>query len=485
MKEYRPPQRYVDGLVNPRVFHRPATKPKWTLPKLRVPIFGVLAVLVISLFALQTPQVQSVTRQIELLEMLSSGRYLVLFQNDAEIRASGGFIGSFAIVEAKNRTLKPIYVETNPYKLDTPFTQQTVIEAPKPFKLAIGNSGWALRDSNFAADFTDAAPTVAWFFEQETKKATGPKKVDITRALGDNYSVDGVIGLNLSGFLDILKETGPITLEKENITLNAENFFPIVQQIVEKDYFTDPNKKAENEPKTILKDLMPIVLAKIDKLPRLTQYRVLSKLLQEKKVVLYSFDKDQQQVLIDQGWADSFVFAADKRPKGKSDFLGVIRTSLSGNKSSVDINPIYRYSINPKDGDNMLVKLDITFEHTGKNVWPSGPNHEYLRVIAPEKSVLTEMSRNGKTTQNEVDIGTENNKSAFGFWLHTDPGSSQTISLSYSIPKTSIQNDPKKDDYQIALFKQPGGKSPDVTVTYSNKVLYQGRLSEDRLISAD
>ncbi len=472
--------RPIDGLTNPKIYHRPLP------PKRRFKVKQILSLAAIGLVLVLAvaPTVRSFSRQYEVLELLTNGRYLVLFQNDAEIRSSGGFIGSYAVIEAKDRTIKPLHFETNPYKLDNPASQLNYIEPPPPLKTVLSDQGWGMRDANFAADFRQSAPTVSWFFEQEARRITGPKKAEIEHDLGGDYHVDGVIGITLSAFLDIIKETGPITIPEQNITVDSNNFFQTIQQIVEKDYFNDPQNKITNEPKTVLKNLFPLAMNKAQNLPKTTLYKLASKLLNEKKIVIYTSRVDQEKVLVDQGWAGALELPSDQQPKGNADFLAVVRNSYGGNKSSLEINPVYHYTLNRINQSTAQAKLEITFEHTGNGQWPSGVNHEYLRILGPGEAELTSAKRNGETITNEIDIGHEEQYRAFGFWIHTEPQSSQTVTIEYKIPIEKIYNEGLgKPGYQLVLYRQPGGNSPDITVTTDNKVLYQGRLIQDRVIA--
>lgn len=472
------PGRFVDGLVNPRTYHKPhqpkrrrlTFKPRWWQ--------AVATVCVVAIVFAAMPTVRSFSRQYEVFDLLTNGRYLILFQNDAEIRPSGGFIGSFAVVEAQHGTIKPLYFETNIYKLDTPYTEFNKVTPPKPLQAAIGDKGWALRDSNFATDFRQAAPTVAWFFEQEASKAIGPKRAELEQALKGDYKVDGVIGMTMSAFLDLLKATGPIDLPQHKTTVTDVNFFPMVQQVVERDYFADAANKEANEPKTILKDLFPVAMGKVQSLGKRQLYDLAMKLLREKKVVIYAADAVKEQVLVDQGWAGATELAEEMRPKEASDFLAVIRSSHGGNKSSLDINPIYKYTADTKTDGKLSLKLEITLEHTGTVAWPSGVSHEYLRVLAPAGAELERAMRNGQEAIDDIDVGTEMNKRAFGFWLHTQPQSSQTFTLHYTLPRTAVAK-----DYQLTVFRQPGGNNPDITAVYNSKTLYEGRLMTDKVLS--
>lgn len=469
-------KKYLDGLTNPKVYHRPSPIQK---PSKHFSWRTLLVIVIVGIFSSYAigPRVTLFADQIDLFQTLTNGRYLVLFQNDGESRASGGFIGSFAVIEAKDSTIKPIYFETNIYKLDDPFTAQTKIEPPKPIKLAIGDRGWAMRDANFAADFRQAAPSIEWFFRQEAEKLTGPKKEALAKALNGNLAVDGVIATNMSAFLDLLELVGPISIPSEKVTVNRENFFKVVQQVVEQDYFKDPNNKLINEPKTILQNLFPLAIQKVRTLPISTQYKFLSKLLKEKKIIIYSNDYDTEQTLVKQGWAGSLSVAEEFKPSKPSDFLAVIRSAHGGNKSSLDINPKYSLNVNSK-ADQTTYSLELTHEHNGLNEWPGGVNTEYIRTLVPKEATLVSATQNGQDILNKIDIGVESDKGAFGFWLVAEPKSSQSVKLQYVIPTNLI----RRKKYQLTLIRQAGGNSPDYSVIYNGKQIYLARLTTDRVI---
>lgn len=470
--------KYVDGLINPKKYHKPLPKRgSWPTRSLK---FGmvILTACVLTFYA-ASPVVGSLARQVEIFQLLTNGRYLVLFQNDAEIRASGGFIGSFAIIESNDGAIKPLYFESNIYKLDDPFNALVKIVPPKPLNEAIGERGWGLRDSNFAADFREAAPTILWFFEEETKRLTGPKKAEMDQALGGNYSLDGTVATTLSAFLDLLNATGPIALSAHNITVSKDNFFPIIEQAVAKDYFSSEKNLVINEPKTILKDLFPIALTRAQSLAKATQYRLAKQLLAEKKIMIYAKNSEKEETLVEQGWAGALqspLSLAGNRKNQSSDFLAIVRSAHGGNKSSLDINPIYRYSVEP-GADELRANLEITFEHTGSGEWPSGVNREYVRVIVPNGAKFVRAMNLNDDVTDRLDMGKEAGRPTFGFWLHTQPKTSQTIILTYSLPKEIGTN------YKLDIFRQPGGNAPDVSLSYNKTILFKGRLLTDKIVT--
>ena len=182
----------------------------------------------------------------ELRDVLPPGHYLVLLQNNAEQRPSGGFLGTFATVDLTSTGYTNLMVDTNIYKRDNAFTEDHVIEPPAPLMGVAAQNRWAMRDSNWDLDFRAAAERVSWFYAQE-----------------GGEPVDGVIAINATVLQDLLKLTGPISLEASDEELSAENFFDLLHYKIEKEYFYDPAGRARNEPKTILKELIPSVQGRV------------------------------------------------------------------------------------------------------------------------------------------------------------------------------------------------------------------------------
>ena len=98
--------------------------------------------------------------------------------------------------------------------------------------------------------------------------------------------------------IDLLKLTGPITLPQYNLTVDANNFLPEVQYQVEKGYFENMNGELANEPKTILKDIFPQIMSKINDYPDKKQLiELVSEELREKQVMFY-FDKSDLEKIV-------------------------------------------------------------------------------------------------------------------------------------------------------------------------------------------
>src|SRR3990167_3413080 len=77
----------------------------------------LILVLVVSITAL-TSLIIYIKPALYLYSFKKDGRYLILLQNNAELRGGGGFLGSFAVVEIATNSVKKYYFESNIYKKD-------------------------------------------------------------------------------------------------------------------------------------------------------------------------------------------------------------------------------------------------------------------------------------------------------------------------------------------------------------------------------
>ncbi len=435
----------------------------------------VVVALLIFLFGLPivAPKVQSFGAQLELLDIVKSGRYLLLLQNNAEIRGSGGFIGSYAIVDIKDGQLSIPYFEKNIYHLDNAYSQTIYRNPPKPLVPILNGKGLAMHDSNFAADFQVSAKTVAWYWQDQLTRTNAPVKNEILEALNNKTELDGVIAFNLSGFVELLKLIGPLQLTGETEALTSENFFPIIQRLVEVDYFKSESNKTLNQPKTVLAELIPQVLAKATVLNRQTQYQLLKQAIERKDLQIYSSSNETNQALVKANFDSTLP-----KPDSKTDFLAMIRSAHGGNKSSLDIQPIVRYELsNKSSATETLARVSLTFEHQGDGAFPSGINKEYIRYLLPLGSRLISANQNGQDLMRRIDQGHESGYQALGFWLITEPKTSSTVNLEIGLGRQVNER-----DYRLQTERQSGSRPFDLTVALDNQILYQAKLSNDRII---
>lgn len=395
---------------------------------------------------------------------IKNGTYLLLFENNAELRPAGGFLGTFAQITLKDGQLTSVYVDTNIYKRDTAFIQTAQVEPPEPIKRTNHTLRWSMRDSNWAADFADAAQHVEWFYARE-----------------GGQSVDGVIAVTASAFEELLKITGPIDLPGYGFSLTADNFFPEIQYRVEKGYFTSEENKAANEPKTILKDALPVVVERIYKSNPIALYKLFGRMANQKQLVFWFKNPTAQNLVEQWNWAGRVRV-------GPGNTFSTVNAALDQAKSSRSVHQNVELT-EETIGTAKRVEATITRTHLGTKTWPDGDDQNYFQLIIPKDARLESVTVNGREIlgkpyilertpfgypiNQQVTIQTLYQAQLVGFWLDTRAGGSSVAELKYTVTGTTGPT---------LIQKQIGATNESIRLIRNGSVRYNGPLTQDLLI---
>lgn len=385
----------------------------------------------------------------EFLGYSANRRYLLVFQNNTEMRASGGFMGSYALVDFKKGELDNFEVPAGG-TYDTEAGMRSFIRSPRPLWLV--NPRWFFWDANWWPDWPKTARNLMWFYE----KSDGP-------------TVDGVISFTPDVLESFLHITGPIYLKEYDLTIDVDNFWLVIQSTVEKPNldFTHPEiaqqfpDSPENQPKKIIGDLMEELLEvlpeKIDAQSLSILLQLLQKDQQAKNILFYFSDKNLQNLAYD--WnLDGAV------KDSRHDYLMVTHTNIAGQKSDRKMEEkIFLDSQIFKSG-RIINELTIIREHQGiKNEALTGArNVDWLRVYVPEGSRLIKASGFSQPDRHyfeypetdweihpkletaeelaEIDnesglhIYQELGKTVFANWVMTDPNEVSVVKIRYELP---------------------------------------------------
>jgi len=400
-------------------------------------------------------------------------RYLLVFQNNSEMRGSGGFVGSYALVDFDRGEIKNLEVPPGG-SYDTAGGLLKNIIAPEPLWLV--NPRWHFWDANWWPDWPTSARKLAWFLE----KSDGP-------------TVDGVIALTPTVVEDILRLLGPIRLgEPYDTTIDADNFWSIVQTTVE-------NKNGgENTPKKIIGDFLPLLLDRLsaekDKARLSKAAGILWQAMDEKNILYYFTDNELQEFFLRWGWAGEMK-------NTKWDYLLVAHANIAGGKSDRAIRETIKHEALIQADGAIVDTLTIIREHTAskQDQFIGVRNNDWLRVYVPMGSVLLEASGFSRPdsqyfsypaagAEADPDIlrgegqsfahypsGTkvynELGKTVFANWTQVDPGETLIVTFKYRLPfrfsPLAFSNSTELDasqsaelaPYVLLAEKQPGAKT--------------------------
>jgi hypothetical protein len=380
--------------------------------------------------------------------------FLILLQNNAELRPGGGFLGQYAIVKIKNGNIVSSFVE------DANLLDQRIqfkVLAPFPFKRMMQIKNWKFRDSNFSPDFPTNVAKAKYFFRL---------------AGGNANNFDGVIAVNAQVFDDIFTLTGPITVPGYSGEFNSENASRKLEEIVEKAYIMNPELDTQNR-KAILKKMVPIIM---DKLLTVGNVAKIAELfhneMKNRNMMLNFTDTNLQQLVASVHW-DGAV------PQDwNGDYLMTVDANMGALKTDYFMKREINYNLDftqPKP----TVTLNIKYANTAPyGDWRTSDYHAYLRVYAPQGSTF--ISNN---MVSHLNTGDEFNKTYFGFKVDVVMGREVNGQVVYTLPDFITA-----DNYKLLIQKQSGTGDIPVTVhikTVSDEYTQQQTLKNDLKFEID
>ncbi|MBI2984582.1 MAG: DUF4012 domain-containing protein [Candidatus Kerfeldbacteria bacterium] len=379
--------------------------------------------------------------------------YLVVFQNDDELRPSGGFAGTFVLVKFDRGRMRIVDAPaTGPFDLTatTPHTTRP----PEPL-LAVAPY-WAFHDANWFLDWPTSASFMLDFYEQ----ARG-------------FRPDGVIALSPAVVEDLLRLTGPLRPPGYDVAVTADNFVRATEQQVELKF-----DRALNNPKQFILDLIPVLLQSVGSLPTAEALEAVVTILShaaQANIMLASEDPDFGQTVAELGWNGAVI-------QTDGDYLSVVDSNLGGGKTDRVVTENVDIAVT-LDSGLLRHTVKVTRVHGGQADDPLGfqPNHDFLRIYVPASAQLGSIT--GASTPpagffqtaspgttpssklqraegqvlvdstNHFRFSAENGKRVFGAWSLLPPGQQQTITFTYTVPFDQITD---HGLWNMIWQKQPG-----------------------------
>lgn len=388
--------------------------------------------------------------------------YLFINQNNNELRPTGGFIGSVALVELSHGRITRVSADTS-QRLDGQ-NKYSDLTLPDPLKAI--TSYYGIRDANWEPNFPTAVQTISKLYQQ-----------------AGGGSVDGMIALTPEVVTDILSITGPIDLPQYNLKLSADNFVEKTQKQIE---IADQNLR--DNPKQILIDFMPILMNRLmsanSREIRLIGQSLFNRLV-SKDILIYFNDPQLEKVMTTLSWSGEVVSVGLRE-----DYLYVVESNLGGNKSSASIVREMKLLTQVKADQTIDDNLTIRYTHTGSSIYPDGVNRNYVRVYLPMGSHITETL--GQDADTQVDINSADNKTVVGFWLTINPNETKEIKITYTLP-FKLNFDNASAEYVLHVQKQPGanrttlshyievGDNMDLAVNSGSEAIRKDMTFSDRL----
>lgn len=405
---------------------------------------------VLRAFDRRLPELQRACQALlQLPRILGLGRaatYLLAYQNAAELRATGGFIGSVGFLTAENGRIRPTFRNSG----FSGFHDNLAYAPPDPIAVYEGEPAWLFRDSNWSPDFPTSAALERFFL-----------RLDL------HVDVSGVINVTPAAVAAILKAVGPVYSAEYHRWITSGNVAALA------DYFTHiavvhgplGSQFQEGGRKQFIGIVARHIMSRVTSLPLSQLPDFVNSLASSVRRgdLLANFSDASQQQLVEQAGASGRI---NPTP---SDFLYVVDSNLSDNKINDYVHSSVTYSVTIQRNCWLQGHLTIRIHNTpappqiakegnGPDFGRRGGRDDYadfVRVYVPAGALLGEQSGWLQTWSEGPAYG----KTMFSGYIIVHRGETRTVRLQYLIPP-NVLTPAGGRAYRIVVQHQPGS-NPD------------------------
>lgn len=368
----------------------------------------------------------TVRQTISALELLMTGnhRLVVLLQNSDELRATGGFMGSYAVIELNEGVIHQLHVQ-DIYVPDGQFTG-FVTAPPGAAEYLSSGKGLRLPDSNWYPDFPTSAQSVMQFF-----------------ALGKETQIKTIVAINVEVVEELLKITGPIYLRDYDQTVTSENLAELAR--ADRDTFFPGSQQKRQFLQTLLIQLKL-------RLPELIQQRpsdfvqLFSRLAAIKHIQGYSHEPELQS-LFDQLRLTGLVYShnADR-------YMYLVESNVGINKANSLVQRQVNLSLSQQ-----FTTVKVEFDNRNQKVATTSAQDRndyinYQRLLLPKNYKVHQLlvNSNALSSWDEQLITTSIGEQLkqIGFLVAVEAQKTATVEAQLTHPPLPIST--------VRIQKQPG-----------------------------
>lgn len=364
--------------------------------------------------------------------------FLLIFQNNSELRPTGGFIGSFGWVTFSQGRLLEFKTE-DVYTADGQLKGH--VEPPLPIKKYLSQENWYLRDSNFAPDFYESATQAEWFLKHEM-----------------NLEFDGVFAFDLNAVAQVLRGVGGVYVSDYSEEVTADNLFLKTQTASETGFFPGSTQKRD-----FIGSLTRSLFIKLtsDRISWPLLIHGIKNSLDEKHALLYFHNESAQKLVEEAGWAGRIASVSCTSQNCIPDYLMLVEANLGINKANFLVSRTASLTITR--GQQFLShEFTVNFVNQSDDyVYPGGTYFSYTRVLLPKNASLSKISFGGaEIKKEEITIEDYQDKLSVGFPIRISGKDSKQLLVSYSIPSS-----PSAQTIELLVQKQPGVSTYPLSIT--------------------
>lgn len=393
----------------------------------------------------------------EILGSKKEQTYLILFQNTAERRATGGFLTAYAVFKIKDGKMN-IDKSGDIYTLDASISSHPTAP-PEILTYHKGVNKLYIRDSNLSPDFVKSLEQ----FNALYKKSS--LRVDY----------DGIIAMDSKILVDMLTIFGDAKVNGVTFSAKLDKrcdcpqvIYQLFSVVDEQVGYVKENRKG------ILGDLMYELF---DRALRFSPSKYWGPLVQamllnmDEKHLLLNFVDPEIQKSIEK------LNYAGKLNASKGDYLHVNNVNFAGAKSNLFTTETI---VSKSTQENSTTKREVKVEY--RNPYPASncnleqervlclnaPLRNWVRIYVPRGSKLVSFEGSSMKVQTYEDL----DKTVFEGFLIVNPMGLAKINVTYTLP-TSV------DASRLLIQKQSGVEGQKYEVTINGSTVFKGVMEKD------
>jgi hypothetical protein len=411
--------------------------------------------------------------------MGASGRqtYLILAQNNDELRATGGFISAVGTLVLDGGEIVEIAFEDS-YAVDD--FSQPYPDPPSPYPRYLGIDLWVFRDANWWPDFPTSAQAAVELY-----------------CISRDLDVDGVLAVDQHALQTIVAALSPLEVEGWPEPVTGENvisFIRLAWSPTDVEDWSGFDVEWWRQRKSFIGDLVGAMRAKVERSPDQVNWlalaRAVLRTLDERHLQIWLADSTgpAADLLAEQGWDGAMR-------RSTSDYLMVVDANMGFNKVDALIQESLDYRVLVSaDG---TAQATLTIRHVNRSTGEATCDHrphygadyedimnrcywDYLRVYAPAGSQLYAATAHpvpanqlvsGRRQGGEAEVlPAEKGKAVFASFFVLPREQETQTRFVYQLPPTALEPPaPGATDqswrYRLLVQKQAGTHAIPLRVT--------------------
>lgn len=363
-------------------------------------------------------------------------RFLILLQDNAEIRSTGGWISNYAIVAIEDGQIRELFI-------DDIYNAQTMLKLQGDTYRIPPSLAQAIPEASFSF------PLVNWNPNMDRVLLSSEQFVF---DLDKGNSLDGVIMVDLVFIQRLLDKWGGIQVPGESELITSENLYTNIFET----YSGEKPEDVRNS--TFLTDFFDAVITRIFS-SKLSNSKDVYESIQESledKHILFTFKNSMARAYADEnGWDGNLDSKFQSAPIN-------IDWNWSNLKTNLYIKKNHTLDIDIQDENTIDYSYQIAIQNDStKDEYPQGEYKNYVRIYIPYNATVTSIRG---IANNKYNIYEEDGYKVVGGWFNIPIKETSILELKYRVERGENNTEfflKKEDNHyemNIDIYKQPGSR---------------------------